>query len=517
MLNFLIGIIIIVLTSIIIIYAAACYNVGYWRRYGINGPIGKPFVGSLGEWWGGSSVFKLREWTKQYGKVYGIQEGWRHVLIVSDIDMLQELFVKKFEYFHGRKINPLVGNVDNESRVHVFNARGARWKRLRAVANPVFSVTNLKKIMPILEDSVRVMMGFLDEAYEKGKSFNIHPYFHELAMDIISRIAMGQQGSLQFRSKNAVVAKQVFERFGKTWIDYYAWTLPFLAPLLIKFAKLTGKIRGEPMFNFLRTIEQEVKNRKKQKDAGVQRNGENVDFIDLFLEVEGEVDQDDGDKAFHRASAKISKKLTIDEIVAQCFVFLLAGFDTTANTLANTCFLLAHNSEAQQRLQQEIDDICPEGDPTYEQLNQLKYAEATMKEALRLHPIAAFACSRTCSETTTLGNYTIEAGTLVQADVLTVQHDKEIWGENADEFRPERWLEESDTSHLMAWFPFGAGPRTCIGLRLAYMEEKLALLHILRKYNIVRTTETEKELKMVGSTILNPESVTVKLELRSSS
>ncbi|KAI1705411.1 cytochrome p450 domain-containing protein [Ditylenchus destructor] len=333
--------------------SAACYNVGYWKRYGINGPIGKPFVGSLGEWWGGSSVFKLREWTKQYGKVYGIQEGWRHVLIVSDINMLQELFVKKFEYFHGRKI------------------------------------------MPIVENSTHVMMEFLDEAYEKGKSFNIHPYFHELTMDIISRIAMGQKGSLQFRSKNAVLAKQVFAR--------------------------TPEFRGMERM-----------------------------WISLTC--------------FWRSKEKLIKTT-----VTRHSIGLRRSFDTTANTLANTCFLLAHNPDAQQRLQQEIDDICPEGDPSYEQLNQLRYADATMKEALRLHPIAAL------------------------------------------------WLEESQTNHLMAWFPFGAGPRTCIGLRLAYLEEKLALVHILRKYNLVRTAETEKELKMVGSTILNPESVTVKLELRSPS
>lgn len=104
----------------------------------------------------------FREWTKRYGKVYGIQEGWKNILVVSDTEMLQEMFTKKFEYFHGRKVeifyerlfypnfnqqvNPLQGNIDTEPRVNAFSARGQRWKRLRAVANPVFSVNNLKKV-----------------------------------------------------------------------------------------------------------------------------------------------------------------------------------------------------------------------------------------------------------------------------------------------------------------------------------------------------------------------------------
>ncbi|VDM29887.1 unnamed protein product [Toxocara canis] len=92
-------------------------------------------------------------------------------------------------------------------------------------------------------------------------------------------------------------------------------------------------------------------------------------------------------------------------------------------------------------------------------------------------------------QTTKLGDVEIEKGVCVIADVFSVHYDKKIWGEDADEFRPERW--ENLQRHPLSWLPFGAGPRTCIGKKLADMEEKLALVHILRKYDIVAAPDTE--------------------------
>ena len=136
-----------------------------------------------------------------------------------------------------------------------------------------------------------------------------------------------------------------------------------------------------------------------------------------------------------------------------------------------------------------------------------------MKESLRLHPLAARAAARECMESTTLGNIKIDKGVQVAADVYTIHYSEEIWGPDAHVFNPDRWLTE-DKRHPMAWLPFGAGPRTCIGMRFAYLEEKNFLISCLKKFNIVRSANTPDKLKLQGALVVAPEDVKVKFELR---
>uniref|UniRef100_A0A914PCX2 Cytochrome P450 n=1 Tax=Panagrolaimus davidi TaxID=227884 RepID=A0A914PCX2_9BILA len=145
-----------------------------------------------------------------------------------------------------------------------------------------------------------------------------------------------------------------------------------------------------------------------------------------------------------KRNLKISKELSVTEIVGQCFIFLLAGYDTTANSLSFVCYELIKNPETLQKLVEEIDDHLLDSDSedlSYEKINEMKYLDSVIKESLRLHPVAASAVTRLCMETTEIGEkekIQIEKGTNITIDVLTINYSEKLWGLEPEKFNPDR-------------------------------------------------------------------------------
>ncbi|KAE9547698.1 hypothetical protein FO519_009091 [Halicephalobus sp. NKZ332] len=472
-----------------VIYFVYVYNQNYWKRKGIPSPPSNDLFGNhLDEISQLDYPFSqlIRDWTKQYGPVYGIMEGWMKTWVISDPTMAHEMFVKKFEFFHSRRFDPLLGNIDTTEKLSMFSSRGTRWKRLRTISSPNFSLGNLKKIYPTVNDSCQKIVSFLDKAFEEGKPFNIHLYFYELMMDIIMRIAMGQKGSKLFNNPYVRIATDIRLTSKTPLMKKLAMVFPPLAGFFRQLHLLQNYMANSPENAMLAELVTAIREKKKLKASGqAQTDAEHVDFIDLFMDAEDSTVKD-GD--FQKSGMKISKKMTESEVILSCYLFLLAGFDTTANTLAATCHFLTKYPEVQERVFEEIQDVVMDEEITFEKVNELKYMDFVMKETLRMYPIGVLSTSRLCMHTTTLGDYKIKAGENVNVDVLTLHYNKEIWGENADEFVPERFMNFT-TEQQMVYFSFGGGPRTCIGMRLAYLEEKLALYHILKKYKLVRAPE----------------------------
>ncbi|GMT23067.1 hypothetical protein PFISCL1PPCAC_14364, partial [Pristionchus fissidentatus] len=287
-------------------------------------------------------------------------------------------------------------------------------------------------------------------------------------------------------------------------ITVLASIFPFAIDEIRAFSMILAKVLPRPPFFVLMDmLKKNVEQRKmERKENGNEETG---DFIDLFLDAEV-----DASEVQFGEDSDTTKKLSSDEIVGQCLVFLLAGFDTTANSIAYATHFLANNADVQRRLIEEVDDFLLENETIeVDKLSNLKYMEAVLKESLRHYPLASLAVTRECAKACEIGGFKFEVGDMIATDTWSMHMDEKVWGADAKEFRPERWLEEP-TRPRAAFQSFGEGPRICLGMRLAYMEEKMAMIKLMSKFTIEKTPNTNP-IKLVGSQTVNPERVMVKL------
>ncbi|KAF8359511.1 hypothetical protein PRIPAC_94506 [Pristionchus pacificus] len=480
----LVGLIAIAAAALFWLYRWISDRLDYFNRLGVSGPKPRFYYGNSKELHriDYNGALQLREWTKVYGSRYGVYEGTNPVIVLANAEDVNEVCVTKAERFEAKKLLHLASDENGQDeRVHMAEALGWRWKRLRGAANPLFTPSNLDKFTSMGKSMVLKKCTFR--------------FYQEYTFDVICRLVVGQKESRMFSNPMCRHMKGIFVRDLNLWYLDLNLSFPALSPYLRKlFNTLAAKFEN-PIGMVLKEMEKVVDERIRGENKE-----DNDDFIDAFLhqsteEVEGE-------------SNKSSKSLTRDEIIAQCFLFMMAGFDTSASAMSFVTYLLAMHPEVQEKVRDEIQAVMSE-DSDWSRLGQLPYLDAVIKETLRIYPLSAFTTGRRYTRDTVVGGISIARGTYVQPDVYSIHYDERFWGADAREFRPERWLSSSVPSS--AFLSFGLGPRRCIGYKLAMMETKMALVSLLRAFRVVRTERTEKELSFLGSTTFSPASVTVQL------
>jgi cytochrome P450 len=193
--------------------------------------------------------------------------------------------------------------------------------------------------------------------------------------------------------------------------------------------------------------------------------------------------QDRGDllsmllKAHDEDGSQLNNKQLRDEVMT----IFLAGHETTALTLSWAWYLLAQNSEAERKFHDELAEVLGERFPTMEDLSRLQYTEMIAKESMRLYP-PAYALGREAVEECEIGGFRVPAGAQVFMFQWATQRDIRFFAQ-PKEFHPERWTEEfSNSLPKYAYFPFGGGPRACIGNYFAMMEIVLLLATIGQRF-----------------------------------
>ncbi|WP_307523146.1 cytochrome P450 [Streptomyces umbrinus] len=193
-----------------------------------------------------------------------------------------------------------------------------------------------------------------------------------------------------------------------------------------------------------------------------------------------------------RASSEEDGILDADELRNQVLVFLVAGHETTATSMAFALHLLARHPEARKRAQEEADRLPSGRAPSAADLDELPYLTRVLKEAMRLYP-AAPVVGRRSVEAAEVEGHLIPAG----ADVLVLpwvtHRHPDLW-DDPERFDPDRFTPEREAArHRYAWFPFGGGPRACIGQYFSMLESVLALAALLRSYEL-EAVDTEVPL-----------------------
>ncbi|WP_159886087.1 bifunctional cytochrome P450/NADPH--P450 reductase [Paenibacillus puerhi] len=250
---------------------------------------------------------------------------------------------------------------------------------------------------------------------------------------------------------------------------------------------------------------------KKQFRHDIQTMFALVDQIIAERKAHGE---NGDDLLSHMLSGKdpdTGESLDDENIRYQIITFLIAGHETTSGLLSFAVYYLLKNPDKLQKAYEEVDRVFTDPVPSYAQVRELKYIRMILNEALRLWPTAPAFSLYAKEDTMLAGKYPLKKGDSVNVLIPKLHRDIGVWGDDVEEFRPERFEDPSKIPHH-AFKPFGNGQRACIGQQFALQEATLVLGMVLRHFELI--DHTNYQLKVKESLTLKPDEFTIRVRPR---
>ncbi|GFT91052.1 cytochrome P450 3A31 [Nephila pilipes] len=511
-----------ILISSVLLYWYSIRNFDFWEKRNVPFVKPYPFVGCVME-----NMTKplhdivLKRYQK-YGKIYGHFEANRALLSVADTDLLREIFVKDFHMFSERRSMNTSDRIISKM-MSVVN--GEDWKRIRTIVTPTFTTGKIRRMVGIFKECSETLVENFKSISEKGDPVETKKVYGAYTMDVIASSCFSTKLDSHNDPENkfVVTARNAF-RQNITW----RFLMFFLFPKLMRLFKIP--IFPPTAMNFFKDVTLQIIEERRR--TGQIRN----DFLQLLMDTAKEVSEDpksefnqlDNDDTAavygevdtnHQVFKSVTKKnLSMDELVAQCVIFFIAGYDTTGSTLSFATYLLALNQDIQEKAYQEIAEVLQNtnGELTYEAIQNMKYMDNVMSETLRLFP-PALRLERVAVADYKLGDtgITIPKGMIVTMPTYAMHRDPEIFPD-PEKFNPDRFTpEERAKRDIYSYLPFGAGPRNCVGMRFALMEVKICLIYVIATFKLKRCPQTKVPLDFLSGTgMLQPKEVFVGLELR---
>ena len=385
----------------------------------------------------------LRAMPAKYGDVVRVALGPMEVTLVSHPDLVEDILVTRNKLWQKdsfmQNLRPLLGE-------GLLSSEGDFWRRQRRLAQPAFHRDRIAAYAGIMvEYTTRLAATWRD-----GQVRDIHKDMMRLTLEIVAKTLFGADVG-----DHAEEVGEALECILTVFSDPLQMFIPFYKQL-----PLPSRRRFDRAVKKLDAIIYAVIEHRRKSGAA-----ESVDLLSMLLHAQDE----DG--------SRMSDKQLRDE----CMTLFLAGHETTALALSWTWLLLSQHPEVDAKLARELHAVLGDRPATLADVPKLQYASHVVAESLRMYP-PAWSMGREAKEDVVVGGYRIPRGSQVWFAPWPIQRDAR-WFPRPDEFRPERWEGDFAKSlHKYAYFPFGGGPRFCIGQAFAQMEAVLLLATLARAF-----------------------------------
>ncbi|CAD7083745.1 unnamed protein product [Hermetia illucens] len=430
----------------------------------------------------------IQEFYRKYkGKspLVGIYTFFKPVAVPTDIGLVKNILIKDFNFFHDH--GTFYNEKDDPLSANLFNETGLKWKQLRNKLSPTFTSGKMKMMFTTMWDVAKKFESKIDEVCKSGEDLHIRKFMARFTMDVIGTCAFGLETNSLDSENNEFfqVGMSIFEN------PKHGTRFAFLLNVFGEYGrKLRFKLFRDEVIKFYTRIVRET------VDYRLANHVERNDFLQLLIRLYTTNGED---------------KLSFNELLAQAFVFHMAGFETSSTTLQFCFYELACNPEIQDRVRNHINEVLEKhnGQLTYEAVMDMKYIDQVINETLRKYPPVGV-LQREASQDYKIPNsdFVLEKGISLFIPSYAIHHDPEFYP-NPSKFNPDNFSEEAVKNRpSVAFLPFGEGPRICIGARFGLLQTKMGVIAGLRKFKYTLSPRTKQPLKLISKFfVLRPDDV----------
>jgi len=426
-------------------------------RHTPPGPNGEPLFGSSRTY--SRDPFRFVEAVESaYGDVARFDMGPLDTYMLADPVAIEQVLVSEADRFRKPDFqNDALGDLLGSG---LLLSEGETWERQRTLANPAFSMSRLAGVGDRITDHAEDLVAH----WVPGDEMDVERAMTTVTLDVILDLMLG----VELPEERVRTIQDQLVPLGRRFEpNPFRFAAPSWMPLPGDGEFSTAIANLEDVLDDIIA--------QRERETGTEDDGP-MDFLSVLLRA-----RDRGEQ---------SPEQLRDELMTM----LLAGHDTTALTLTYTWFLLSEHPDVERRVHEEVDDVLAGERSAMAHVREFEYVERVINEAMRLYP-PVYTLFRTPTEPVELSGYQIPEGASIMLPQWAVHRSDRFW-DDPETFDPDRWRPERQADrHRFTYFPFGGGPRHCIGKHLAMLEAQLILATIASDYSLKFLGETPLELQ----------------------